>query len=253
VFLVCWVMPHVIERGYGMAERGVSRSAALSLGTLALTQSQVQAFIDVAILLDTTVDFLRFVTEFFEVIDQSVPHLYHAVLLSPLSSVVRKLYGHFLDSPMSKAVIDIPASSLAVVPGLGCLSLSNHLPFHLMDACWPAPIIGERAHNIGFSSYSYPYLEPASDADNPFVFGIPTEVLSSMIFPSGTLARSRSLGTKAQSLLSPNPASTHSIYPPGGGYWRGNSYHHPTLSWALTGCTRNPYCSPQVPKLMENL
>jgi hypothetical protein len=110
-----------------MAERGVSRSAALSLGTLALTQSQVQAFIDVAILLDTTVDFLRFVTEFFEVIDQSVPHLYHAVLLSPLSSVVRKLYGHFLDSPMSKAVIDIPASWDSCMASARATIEANHV------------------------------------------------------------------------------------------------------------------------------
>jgi hypothetical protein len=76
-----------------------------------LTQGQIEAPSDVATLLDTTADCLRFVTEFFEVISQSAPHIYHsALLLAPQSSVVRKLYEKYISSPVSNAATDIPTS-----------------------------------------------------------------------------------------------------------------------------------------------
>ena len=66
---------------------------------------------DINSLLDTVADCLRFVTEFFEVIGQSGPHLYHsALLLAPRSSMVRKLYGQMVRSPVSKVVSGIPMS-----------------------------------------------------------------------------------------------------------------------------------------------
>ena len=74
------------------------------------TQSQIQVPIDINTLLNTTADCLRFVTEFFEVISQSGPHIYHsALLLAPRSSVVWKLYGQEV-SPVARVVTGIPAS-----------------------------------------------------------------------------------------------------------------------------------------------
>ena len=76
-----------------------------------LTQRQIESFVDVGSLPDTAVDFLRFVTEFFDIIRQSGPHIYHsALLLTPQSSVVRKLYSDQIRSPMSKVVCGIPTS-----------------------------------------------------------------------------------------------------------------------------------------------
>ena len=50
-------------------------------------------------------------TEFFDVIRQSGPHIYHsALLLTPQSSVVRKLYSDQIRSPVSKVVNCIPIS-----------------------------------------------------------------------------------------------------------------------------------------------
>ena len=50
-------------------------------------------------------------TEFFNVIRQSGPHIYHsALLLAPQSSVVRKLYSHQIRSPVSKILNGIPTS-----------------------------------------------------------------------------------------------------------------------------------------------
>lgn len=61
--------------------------------------------------LDTATDFLRFVTEFFEVISRSVPHIYQvALLFAPRSSTVRKLYGQYIDLFESGVVTDIPDS-----------------------------------------------------------------------------------------------------------------------------------------------
>ena len=76
-----------------------------------LTQRQIKPFVDVGSLPDTAVDFLHFVTEFFDIIRQSGPHIYHsALLLTPQSSVVRKLYSDQIRSPVLKIVNGIPAS-----------------------------------------------------------------------------------------------------------------------------------------------
>ena len=82
-----------------------------SLGLSTLTQNQIRVSVDIKPLLDTIADCLRFVTEFFEVICRSGPHLYHsALLLAPRSSIVRKLYGQMVYSPVSKVVSGIPTS-----------------------------------------------------------------------------------------------------------------------------------------------
>ena len=61
--------------------------------------------------LNTTTDCLRFVTEFFEVISKSGPHIYHSALqLTPQSSIVWKLYGQQIYSPLSKVITGIPIS-----------------------------------------------------------------------------------------------------------------------------------------------
>ena len=85
-----------------------------------LTRSQVQTSADVDTLLDTATDFLCFVTEFFEVISQSAPYLYQAVLVfAPQSSVVRKLYGQYIGFPESKVVTNIPVSWGSCTAGAG--------------------------------------------------------------------------------------------------------------------------------------
>ena len=62
-------------------------------------------------LLATTADFLRFVTEFFEVVSQSAPHIYHSALqLAPWASAVRKLYSQHIYSAVESIVNGIPAS-----------------------------------------------------------------------------------------------------------------------------------------------
>ena len=76
-----------------------------------LIQRQIKRFADVGSLPHTVVDFLRFVTEFFEVIRKSGPHIYHsALLLTPRSSVVWKLYSDQIRSPVSKIINGIPTS-----------------------------------------------------------------------------------------------------------------------------------------------
>ena len=66
---------------------------------------------NVTTLLDITTDCLRFVTEFFEVISQSAPHIYHsALLLTPHSSIIRKLYTQYIYSPMTRVLTGIPTT-----------------------------------------------------------------------------------------------------------------------------------------------
>jgi len=56
-------------------------------------------------LLDTAKDCFRFVTTFFEPIDVSATHIYHSALeLSPLSSIVRRLYYHQRHPPFPRVV-----------------------------------------------------------------------------------------------------------------------------------------------------
>ena len=60
-------------------------------------------------LLDTARDCFNFVTKFFEPISVSATHIYHSALeLSPLSSIVRKLYYHQQHAPFPKIVAGIP-------------------------------------------------------------------------------------------------------------------------------------------------
>jgi len=80
-------------------------------GFSTLTPSQIRTFTDVNPLLDTAIDCLYFVTEFFEVISQSGPHIYHSALqFASLSSMVRKLYIQQIYSPMSGVVNGVTAS-----------------------------------------------------------------------------------------------------------------------------------------------
>ncbi|KAF9783107.1 hypothetical protein BJ322DRAFT_136413 [Thelephora terrestris] len=62
-------------------------------------------------LLLTARDYFQFVTNFFEVIDASATHLYHSALeLSPLTSMVRKLYYHQRPHPSPRVVFGIQDS-----------------------------------------------------------------------------------------------------------------------------------------------
>ena len=64
---------------------------------------------DVNPLLDAAADYLRFVTDFFEVISQSGSHIYHSAMqLAPRSSIVRKLYNQHIPSPVWKIVTGVP-------------------------------------------------------------------------------------------------------------------------------------------------
>jgi len=75
-----------------------------------LTQIQIQVSIDIDPIFRAVIDFLRFVTTLFEVISQSVPHIYHSALqLVPPSSMIRELYGHQSCSAISKVVNGITA------------------------------------------------------------------------------------------------------------------------------------------------
>jgi len=59
----------------------------------------------------TARDYFHFVTTFFELINASATHIYHSALeLSPLSSIVRKLYYHQRPLPSPRVVIGIPDS-----------------------------------------------------------------------------------------------------------------------------------------------
>ena len=92
-----------------------------------LTKHQIQTPIDVDPLLNTVTDYLHFVTEFFDVISQSGPHIYHsALLLAPLSSVVRNQYSHQISSPVSKIVTGIPISWDSCIASAGGIAKSSH-------------------------------------------------------------------------------------------------------------------------------
>ena len=79
-------------------------------GLSVLTPSQIQVSIDINSIFKTAIDFLRFVTMFFEVISQSGPHIYHSALqLASPSSMIRELYSHQGYSPVSKVVNGITA------------------------------------------------------------------------------------------------------------------------------------------------
>ena len=89
-------------------------------------QCQIQVPINVNPLFNTTSDCLRFVTEFFEVISQSAPHIYYsALLLAPPSSVVHRLYGQ-LCSPAARIVNGIPDSWDSCTASHGGITRVSH-------------------------------------------------------------------------------------------------------------------------------
>ena len=66
-------------------------------------------------------------TEFFEVISKSAPHIYHsALLLAPESSLVRELYHKQIPSPSARIVTGIPASWDACTATIGATSEVRH-------------------------------------------------------------------------------------------------------------------------------
>jgi len=82
---------------------------------------------DVKSLLDTAEDCLRFVAEFFEVIGQSAPHIYHStILLAPQSSIVQKLYHQQINSLAARVVTGIPTSWDACTATFGTTTEVNH-------------------------------------------------------------------------------------------------------------------------------
>ena len=96
-----------------------------------LTWDQIQVSIDIN-LLNTATDCLRFVTEFFEIISQSGPHIYHsALLLAPQSSVVRKLYGQQISSPSVRVVTSIPTSWDSCTATAGVVTGVQHAAWSL--------------------------------------------------------------------------------------------------------------------------
>lgn len=82
-----------------MVEPGGYRLRAPKTWYLNDERFQISVPVDLKSLLDTAADGLRFVTEFFEVINESVPHIYHSALpLAPASSIIRKLYSQQISS-----------------------------------------------------------------------------------------------------------------------------------------------------------
>ena len=89
-------------------------------------RSQIKASVGLKPLLHTTTNCLRFVTEFFEVISESAPHIYHSALpLAPASSIIRKLYGHQISSA-ARVVTGIPASWDSCMAIVGATSEPHH-------------------------------------------------------------------------------------------------------------------------------
>ena len=83
-------------------------------------------------LLKTARDYFQFVTTFFEVINVSAPHIYHSALeLSPLSSIVWKLYHHQRPHPSPRIVVGIKDSW-----GTTATASTKH-PFYLSSTWSP--------------------------------------------------------------------------------------------------------------------
>ncbi|KAF9784597.1 hypothetical protein BJ322DRAFT_1195506 [Thelephora terrestris] len=75
-----------------------------------LNEPQIKVSVDLKPLFDTAKDCLRFVTECFEVISESAPHIYHSALpLAPASSIIWKLYSQQISS-VARVVTGIPPS-----------------------------------------------------------------------------------------------------------------------------------------------
>ena len=70
--------------------------------------------------LDLIRDYLRFVIKFFEVINISAPHIYHsALLLSPRTSIVRRLYKQYT-RPFARVIHGLPESWEPISATLHC-------------------------------------------------------------------------------------------------------------------------------------
>ena len=83
-------------------------------------------------ILKTARDCFQFATNFFEVISVSATHIYHSALeLSPLSSIVRKLYYHQRPHPSPKVVIGIKDSWGAAT------AVSTKHPYYLSSTWSP--------------------------------------------------------------------------------------------------------------------
>jgi hypothetical protein len=78
-------------------------------------------------LLDTARDYFQFVANFFEVINISATHIYHSALeLSPLSSIVRKLYYSQRPNPSPRVVMGVEDSwDPSIVASTKCPPLSS--------------------------------------------------------------------------------------------------------------------------------
>ena len=79
--------------------------------------------------LDLIRDYLRFVIKFFEVINISAPHIYHsALLLSPRTSIVRRLYKQYT-RPFARVIHGLPESWEPISATLYCID-------SIGDAVW---------------------------------------------------------------------------------------------------------------------
>ena len=83
-------------------------------------------------LLKTARDYFQFVTNFFEVIKASATHIYHSALeLSPLSSIVRKLYYYQRPHPSPRVILGTKGS------WRGATTVSTRHPYYLSSAWSP--------------------------------------------------------------------------------------------------------------------
>ena len=88
--------------------------------------NQIEVSVDGNSLLNTATDCLRFVTEFFEVISQSAPHIYHSALqLVPRSSTIWERYSQQIGSPMARVITGIPTSWDSCIASAGVKAEDN--------------------------------------------------------------------------------------------------------------------------------
>ncbi|KAF9784565.1 hypothetical protein BJ322DRAFT_1211500 [Thelephora terrestris] len=88
---------------------GIVDIAVGALGAALRWLNKIRVSADLTAIFDTIKDCRRFVNEFFEVISKSAPHIYHSALPSASQfSIVRRLYGQYISSPVPKVVIDNP-------------------------------------------------------------------------------------------------------------------------------------------------
>ena len=177
--------------------------------TLIFTWSQIQVSVNVNPLLNTTADCLRFVTEFFDVISQSAPHIYHsALLLAPRSSVVRKLYGHLTCSPAVRVVTGIPDSWDSCAATLGTTARIYHTVWSPCGKFIAA--IFDEVETVGV--WNSTTLERVSDLRPPT---IPVKVtpLSLAYSPDGHLLACIYDPIQEPNLLVPPPTSLSMLTP----------------------------------------